>query len=451
MNTPWDHIFNEGTGLGTSLTMIMYHKPYRETYDFIQQSQWWTADQIQEYQWRQLKTMLNHAYMHVPYYKKLFDIQGISPQNVQSHSDFHRIPFLTKALVQKHIDDLRATNYPAYAFEKNVTGGSTGFPLRFYVEKGVWYARHIAYIQALIERAGCHVMDKSVHMTDIDKPWEYRPLSRELVLSLFHMTDTKLPIYVKKIIEFHPEYIIGYPSGITILAQYIKRNDITINPLKAIIYYGETLYDWQREFLESTFHCRVHGQYGHRENCILAGTCEKSNCYHVFPDYGFVELIDTDGNQVVKEGQIGEIVATGFHTGIFPFIRYKTGDIAVFTTSQCECGRHYPLLKTIEGRVQDFIISKSHRYIPFYGVHHLAATSSPNVKEWQIYQDHEGEIVFNIVKKEQFSDDDMHQILKNFQRRYRDEFTVTFNYTDSIPRTSRGKYQFLIQKLPIRF
>jgi phenylacetate-CoA ligase len=224
-----------------------------------------------------------------------------------------------------------------------------------------------------------------------------------------------------------------------------------LEELKAIFCFGENIYDWQREFLEKFFKCRVHGQYGHREQCVLAGTCEKSNFYHIFPDYGLVELIDRNGQQITKEDESGEIVATGFHTGIFPFIRYRTEDIATYTTYRCECGRNYPLFKLIGGRVQDFMVSKTKRLVPLMGVLQLIAKSSPNMKEYQLYQDREGEIILHIVKKEGFSDDDVHHIRENFQTRLGDEFSLSVVYMDSIPLTSRGKYQFLIQKLPIHF
>lgn len=84
------------------------------------------------------------------------------------------------------------------------------------------------------------------------------------------------------------------------------------------------------------------------------------------------------------------------------------------------------------------------------GVLQLIARSSPNMKEYQLYQDAEGELVLHIVKKEEFSDDDVRQIKENVQNRLKDEFSLSLVYVDSIPRTSRGKYQFLVQKLPIQ-
>jgi len=97
------------------------------------------------------------------------------------------------------------------------------------------------------------------------------------------------------------------------------------------------------------------------------------------------------------------------------------------------------------------MVSKTKRLVPLMGVLQLIAKSSPNMKEYQLYQDCEGEIKIHIVKKEGFSDDDVRHIRENFQKRLGDEFSLSFVYMDSIPRTSRGKYQFLVQKLPINF
>jgi phenylacetate-CoA ligase len=451
MQTLWERLFNEETGIGTALTTVFYHRPYQDTYRFLQQSQWWSQHQIQSYQWQQLSSLLLHAYLHVPYYTKLFEAIGVKPQDIHSRQEFQKIPFLTKELVQQHLNELKALNYKPSQFEYTLTGGSTGFPLHFYVEKGVWYARHLAYIRTLLERAECGSLDPSVLITGSIKPMEYRPFSKTLVLSSFSLTTENLRSFIKKIKQLHPRYLIGYPSAITILATYMKSNAIVLEGVHAIFCYGETIYEWQREFFEEVFHCRVYGQYGHREQCVLAGTCEKSNRYHIFPEYGFVELVDAEGRPVTTEGARGEIVATGFHTGIFPFIRYKTGDIAVYTSQPCSCGRQSMLFEKIEGRVQDFVVSKTNRLVPFMGIHHLIARSTENVKECQLFQDSVGTIVLRIVRGERYSNDDEQRIQQSFYQRFGDELSISFTYVETIPRTGRGKYPFLIQKLPIRF
>jgi len=451
MQKLWQHLFNEDTGLGIALTTLFYNSSYQNTYKFVKRTERWTIEQIQRYQWEQLTSLLTHAYEHVPYYRTLFKTQGITPKDIKLLEDFQHLPILGKETIQEHTNEFKATNYPMYAFEETNTGGSTGFALRFSIEKGVWFAKHLAYLKILLEQAGCNVMDKSVQLIGREKTWEYRPFSRTLVLSSYQMTDLNLPRYIKKIRRLQPHYIIGYPSAITMLASSTKQDTMKLERLKAIFCFGETIYDWQREFLETYFSCRVHGQYGHREQCVFAGTCEKSNAYHIFPDYGFVELIDRNGYPITKEGQSGEIVATGFHTGIFPFIRYKTGDIATWSMHPCECGRNYPLLKSIEGRVQDFMVSRTSRLVPLMGVLQLISKSSAHMKEYQLYQEQEGELILNIVKKDGFSKDDARQIKDNIHKRLGDEFSVSLSYTNHIPRTSRGKYQFFVQKLPIKY
>jgi phenylacetate-CoA ligase len=449
MQKLWAYFFNEETGLGTALTTIFYRNAYKKTYDFIKETEKWDAKKIYQYQWQQLGILLHHAYDHVPYYRELFQSKGLTPDDIHTLQEFQSIPFLTKELVQKNASKLKATNYPASAFEETNTGGSTGFLLRFPVEKGVWFAKHLAYITVLLERGGCYTMDPSVQLTGRAKPWEQRLIPRTLLLSSYQMTEKNLAVFVSKIKHLEPVYIIGYPSAITLLATYMNNHSLTVNGLKAVFCFGETLYDWQRDYLENFFGCRVHGQYGLREQCVIAGTCEKSDMYHVFPDYGYAELVDREGEPITEAGKSGEIVGTGFHTGIFPFIRYKTGDLATYATHPCECGRATLLFQSIEGRVQDFMVSKTKRLVPLMGVLQLIARSSPHMKEYQLYQDTVGELVIHVVKKEEFTDVDAAQIKNNLLNRLGDEFTFTIVCKESIPRTGRGKYPFLIQKLPV--
>jgi len=447
-----EKILSSYTVNATALKTVFYYNTFRKTYKFLKKSQWWSQEQLEEYQLHQLSKLLQHAYEHVPYYTKVFDTLGLTPNNIQSLKDLQKLPFLTKEVIREHIEDLKATNYPKSKFEYTRTGGSTGYPLQFYKEKGVWLTRLMAYSKIMMDWADCNFLDRCVFITGRDDPWKYQLFGRMLVLSSFYMNEEYLPQFIQKIRKLKPNYILAYPSAVTILANYMKKNNVEVFPsIKVIICHAETLYEWQRDLVEETFHCRVHDQHGLREQTILGGTCEHSNYYHMFPEYGILELVDKDGNPVTKEGEMGEMVGTGFHTYFSPFIRYRTGDLGVYTAEKCECGRNYPLLKKIEGRVQDFVVSKTKKLVPFTRIHHLVAESTQQVKECQFYQDTGGELVLNIIKKVNYTDKDTHAIQKGFQQILRDEFTLTIRFVDQIPRTKRGKYQFLIQKLPIDF
>jgi phenylacetate-CoA ligase len=285
------------------------------------------------------------------------------------------------------------------------------------------------------------------------KFWEYDPVNKNLILSSYHLTDENMPKYIKKIREFKPDFIQAYPSAITILARYMKEHNIEpFSSVKAILCGSENLYSWQRELLEEVFRCRVYSWYGHSEMAVLAGECEKSTFYHIFPEYGFVELIGKDGKPVTAEDEMGEIVATGLNNFICPLIRYRTMDLAVPTNTKCECGRNYPLLKKVEGRLQELVVTKDKRLVTLTALifaQHFEAFSK--VKEMQLVQEREGVLTVKIVKTAQYLDSDEHEILSKMQRAVGSGLDVNFEYVDHIPRTQSGKYRFLIQKLPIEF
>jgi len=426
---------------------------FLKTNKLLKQSQWWSREKLEDYQLLQLKKLLNHAYTNVPYYTKIFNKLKLKPKNIQSIKDIQKIPYLTKDIIRNNINNLKATNYPEHKFEKSYTGGSTGKPLQFYIEKGEWASHLLAYGSIQMKWAGRSFFNRCVFITGTtEKPYQYQIFGRALVFSSFYMNDKYLPRFIQKIKKFKPKHILSYPSAITNLANYIKRNDIDSFPsIKSILCHAETLYKWQRDLLEEIFQCRVYNQYGLREPAVLGGTCKHSNYFHMFPEFGITELIGKNGKPVKKEGEIGEIVGTGFHSYIFPFIRYRTGDIGVYTTKKCICGRDYPLIERIEGRAQEFIVSKSKQLIPLTGVFGLVAKCSQNVNDVQLFQDTEGEILINIVKRKGYTIKDTNNIKNNFQKRFGDEFNIKINSLDNIPLTRTGKYKFLNQKLDVGF
>ena len=438
---------------------IRYGKVFWDTYNFLQESQWWSREQLEEYQLEQLSKLLHHAYENVPYYRRVFDERGLKPEDIQDSRDLQQLPYLTKQIIQDNLEDLKARNYPSHKFRYTTTGGSTGIPVGFYLENGVSGAREWAFMLIQWNRVGFKMDDRCVVLRGnvVDsaskgKFWEYDPINKNLILSSYHLTYENMPKYTKKIREVKPNFIQAYPSAITILARFMKEHNIEPFPsVKAMLCGSENLYSWQRELLEDVFQCRVYSWYGHAEQAVLAGECKRSTYYHIFPEYGLVELIGKNGKLVTSEDELGEIVATGFNNFAMPFIRYRTMDLAVPTNAKCECGRNYPLLKNVEGRLQEFIVSKTGSLVPLSGAYALIAKASKNVTEAQFCQDKMGHLLLNIVKKESYSERDSQYIQNAFYKRFGEDMNLVIRFVDYISRTKSGKYRFLIQKLPITF
>jgi phenylacetate-CoA ligase len=439
---------------------IRYGQVFWESYNFLKESQWWSKEKLEEYQMQQLSQLLNHAYENVPYYQRVFDERGLKPKDIQGFDDLRKLPYLTKEIIQENLPELVARNYPESKLQYVTTGGSTGQPLGLYCERGVTTDKEQAFLITMWGRVGFRIGDRcAILRGDIvpsaskGKFWEYNPASKNLVLSSYHMTDETLPNYIEKIREFEPAFIQAYPSTITILVRFMNENNIPPFPsVKAILCASENLYLWQRELLESRLKCRVWDFYGHAERAALAGQCEKSNYYHVQSEYGIVELIDEKGNPATNENEMAEIVATGFNNFACPLIRYRTMDLAVPSNAKCECGRNYPLLKDIEGRLQDLVVTRDKRLITLTALifaQHFEAFS--RVKQMQLFQQKAGELVVKIVKAPKYSRKDEQEIMLKMQRAVGHGLDIAFDYVDHIPRTQIGKFRFLIQELPIEF
>ena len=163
-----------------------------------------------------------------------------------------------------------------------------------------------------------------------------------------------------------------------------------------------------------------------------------------------MEIIGSDDRPVVDGGKCGEIIATGFNNFAFPFIRYNTMDLAVPYNGKCSCGRNYPLIRRIEGRTQELIITRTGRLISMTAIN-MHSDVFDNVKQFQFYQDKKGEVIFNIVRRQAYSERDAGYICRELSKKLGEDIDITIEYVENIPRTRSGKYRFLIQKIPISF
>ncbi|MDD3373821.1 MAG: phenylacetate--CoA ligase family protein, partial [Methanoculleus bourgensis] len=145
---------------------------------------------------------------------------------------------------------------------------------------------------------------------------------------------------------------------------------------------------------------------------------------------------------------MGEVVATNLTNYVCPLIRYRTMDLATAAQGPCTCGRHYPLLEHVEGRLHEFIVTKDRRLISMTAVN-MHSDVFDNVVQFQFYQEKVGEVLLRIVRKPGYTDRDTDYILSELEKKFEGDVDVTVHFVTKIPRTRRGKYRFLIQDLPL--
>ncbi len=439
-----------------ALTLIPSYRVYRRMYTLLRRSRWWSREELLAYQAEALSRLLDHAYENVPYYRRIFDERGLVPADIRTPGDLALLPFLTKEIVQANLADLKARNYPESAFEYVRTSGSTGTPMGFYYERGTSRAKEWAFMKVQWDRVGYRFTDRCVvlrgHVVNPASDgacWRKALFGRWLIMSSHLMTDETLPSYIDRIRRFRPRFIHAYPSTAVILARYMREHEIEAFPtVQAVLCGSENLYPWQRNLLAEVFGCRVFSWYGNSEQTVLAGECEESAHYHIFPEYGVVELIGQDGLPIEGPGAMGEVVATNLTNFVCPLIRYRTMDVAVATDERCSCGRQYPLLERVEGRLQEFIVTRSGHLISVTPINYESGAFE-RIQQFQMCQEEMGELIMRIVRKPTYTDEDTRQLIHELRWQLGDEVNVHIRFVDEIPRTRGGKFRYLIQKLPI--
>ena len=430
-----------------------YGKVFRRTYQELSEIEHLSSRQINEYQLIQLKKLVNHCYSNVPYYRKIFDERNLKPDDINSVQDLKKIPYLTKEIIRENFDDLISKHIPRKYLKMQTTGGSTGEPLAFYEDRRISCAREWAFVSHIWKRVGFNPRKRQKFVilrgNKIKKGiMEYN--GRDMILSSYHLTEENIKLFLKKIEEFNPDFIQAYPSSIEIMSKHILINNTNINipNLKAIICSSEKIYDNQRIIIEKAFKTKIFNLYGHTEHCCIAGNCEKSNLLHFQGEYGFTELINEEGFDVSEEDEQGEIIATNFNNYAMPFLRYRTGDIAIYTKEKCDCNRHYVNIKDIQGRETEQIITKSGAKVAMTAIifaQHFEAFKK--VKRMQLLQEEVGKVTVKIIENEKLDYNDQKEIIQKMKDATNGDLEVFIQVVNDIPLTNRGKHKFLIQKL----
>ncbi|MBN1805938.1 MAG: phenylacetate--CoA ligase family protein [Sedimentisphaerales bacterium] len=444
-----------GRGIGLIPLPKILGKKFRENCKQIQEAQWWKTERARAYQINKLHEILNLAYEKSTYYHRIFDSVGFHPRDFNNLEDMNQIPTIDKKVVIENLPDMCTKSIRSLDVDFGSTGGVSGIPLHFYLNASRSFVEY-AYLTKSWERAGYKLgTPMAVLRGQMVRPdrnglyHEYDPILRHHIYSSFHMSDENMGRYLKHIAEIGPCFMHVYPSSVAALAWFIHRKSTPApRNILGIIAESEIVYPEQREMVEEVFGCRLFSCYGHSEKLILATGCEKSNDYHVWPTYGYFELLDEVGHKVTKPGQQGEIVGTGFINTVMPFIRYRTGDFATYLGDRCDaCEREHIIISDIRGhRTQEVLIAANGHEISWTALN-MHDDTFIHVRQFQFMQEKNGQAVLYVVPADGFSDDDSNRIYRNLGRKLDGQVTFTIKLVDNIPLSDRGKAIYVDQRI----
>lgn len=426
------------------------HKGYLNT---LMETGLCSRESLAELQLRELKGLIGHAYLTVPYYKNLFNKVGLKPRDINEISDLSKIPVLEREMIRRKPGLFLSSRFKGWQLVKDSTSGSTGTPVTVFFNKEA-IRKEFAFLRRREEALGIKPRAKrAIFRGSLVVPykqtpppfWRYDAFENSWHFSSHHMSENNMIHYYNKLRRIRPEMIIGYPSSIYTMARYIVENDLDRVYPKAVLPAAETLLIYQRGIIEKAFGPNVFDSYGNTEMSIHMSQCRKKS-YHIDSEYGIAELVDKN-NKGIGFGQPGELVGTGFCNYAMPLIRYKTGDIAVFSDQECPCGSGFPVVSKILGRLDDLIVTPEGRHV---GRMDPAFKGLVGIKEAQVIQESLRAIVVKVVRGKEYSEETEQGLIYNLKERLGGRISVRIDYIEKVPRDESGKFKAVISRLGIR-
>jgi phenylacetate-CoA ligase len=422
----------------------MRRRAYPHLREFLEQSQWWSRERVQEFQWRELQLLLGHAFRTVPYYQRKYASAGIELGDIKTLDDFAKLPPLTREEINAHRIEL-CSRVPKGRLIPHATGGSSGVPTRFFITIESYDWRCAASARAY-SWSGYRTGERALYLWGAPvghvsrsnrlKLDGYRFLRRERVVATFSQTPEMWQSTFETALRFRPKFVVGYVSSLQQFAQFLLDRSLVIPGLQAVLGAAEPVRKTTRELVAQAFRAPLFDTYGSREFMSIGAECEQHDGLHVHADNLLVETENANG-------ELSELLVTDLHNFGMPFVRYRIGDLAELSNSSCACGRGLPLIRRIEGRVLEVLCTSNGRTVPGEFFPHLIK-DIPEVKEYQVRQRDLSELVISVVLNHSLSVRSEALLRGEIAKIFSPGTRVTIEPVNAIPLLPSGKRRVTI-------
>ena len=434
------------------LWTLRAHPSYLSYHRRFERQQYLSKQSLEALQLRQLQLLVHYAYRYCPYYRMRMDRLSITPLDIRALSDMSLLPVLTKQAIQDYGMDLVSRKVPENKRLPNRTGGSTGSPLHFWVDRERFDSR-----RASTDRhnawAGLRPGDWYAHLWGARIDTEntsgvshlglrQKLLYRNLTLNTSSVSQADLDEFTALLRKYRPRHLLAYAQSAVFFAQYCRKNDIRDIHFESIITTAEMLREDQRVLLEETFSGKIFNRYGCREVSVIASECEYHTGLHVNADALYVEI---EKQPDLPFGS-GRVLVTDMLNRSMPLIRYEIGDVAAWAEQQnCPCGRNLPILSSIEGRVTDFIYLPDGRSVSGPALT-LVISDMQDIRQAQFVQRQNGSVALHVVPGNGFSNETISALRQRLAPYLRNQVSFEVIQVNEIRQEASGKYRFVISE-----
>ena len=427
---------------------------------------------------QRLADLLNHARAHVPHFRTLLGRHdAINPDNAREV--LTSLPVMTRRDIQSSPSDFGSDSSDPSI--EDATGGSTGTPMRFRVDRCTQVARESSLYWS-DSLAGWRYGDRIAMLWGSDKDVKsamgrWKSSLRWIIenrrwFNAFDMGEAQMAEFHRHMIRFRPHLLVAYAGSLHLYACYLRSEiggrksergrptsdlgplpsdygpqpsalspppSVLPYPLTALIASAEVMTPSMREQIESVFPVRVFDRYGNREFGAIAAECEAHEGLHLNPSDMIVEIDSPDPFRVE-----GRILITYLHNRVMPFLRYDTGDVGRFLTDEpCACGCTGVRLAPVSGRASDTIRTGSGKLIHGEFFTHLLYQAD-EVREFQFVQETRNQYVLRVVVDHDLGQDRVNGLRHEIAEVLDPSDTIRIERVDRIPLLPSGKRKFTL-------
>ena len=394
--------------------------------------------ELRNIQNEKLRRLIDHAYHHVPFYRERFKKINLHPDDIRTIDDLQKIPVIDK-------DDFHQSENSDLIDKKikNIdqlitlhTSGSSGKTLHFFADHGYNQIRKAQFLRPYLTN-GNGLFDRVLWFRAT--PRSKQPFHERLGFLKTYQLDAGMDplIQIKSIQTLKPAMMRGYGSTFHLMASKILEENISVPPPRIIFTDSELLSTASRRKIEKAFQTRVIDVYGTFETENVAYECHKHEGYHMAIDCVIMEFLK-EGNPV-KPGEVGEIVFTVLDNYTFPFIRYNIHDLAAYTDRPCSCGRTFPLMKIIAGRMYDYAKKSDGTKISSTPLTSHMWFLGKYIHEFQVIQEDIDQFSVLIVPTKFYSDKAAKKVEKDIYKNF-PKAKIKIHLVDQIKREASGKF-----------
>lgn len=329
-----------------------------------------SLEEIRAVQNEKLVKQVKHVYENVEYYRNLMDEKGVTPEDIKSIDDLHKLPFLTKAdLRDAYPYGLLGTDLKNCVRIQSTSGTTGRRVVAFYTQKDVDLWEECC-ARAIVAAGGTNedVCQVAYGYGLFTGGPGLNGGSHKVGCLTLPMSSGNTERQIQFMQDLHSTILCCTPSYAAFIGETLKEMGLTPDDidLKAGIFGAEPWTEEMRRDIEKSLGIKAYDIYGLTETSGpgVSFECEEQTGMHINEDHFLAEIIDPDTGEVLPEGAKGELVFTSLDKEAFPLMRYRTRDICVLSRKKCSCGRTLIKMSKPMGRSDDMLIIRGVNVFP---------------------------------------------------------------------------------------